>query len=457
MSTFNIVDFYNDTQPEPQYNLKISDLLALDSISIFRSDISKYLFPLSISENDLSEIAKNENSLKNYANIICKYINVHGFFYYVEINENKTNPSTSNTYISSKMKLTHKTTSEKNQYFKNHKYSNMNPNTKFTSHILKNNFKINYFENMDSFTSIIIHTNFFNMDAISMTTQKIFIYLLDKFENTIIQKQKSENNMRKRGTLNANSNSNSEKSLKKMTSVRNMLTKLQEKSIELKKENKIDDKTKYSFYKNYKNMILWSVSVIAFIGIVEVVGQQVYDESATSGFIDWGVNKLMNIYTELPLETVTNYTARAQAALIQAVGSIYSIFGSFKNLILQDNYGKASQNVDTEETSMYAPTAQEFQSSENIIVNLALNGIRQGYANATNILQNINLGNQVALYVPNTQHMAFDPTTQSEYSLSTQIGTFIPSSGPEFGSMGRILTNIGARTASTAIQLYGKS
>lgn len=184
-------------------------------------------------------------------------------------------------------------------------------------------------------------------------------------------------------------------------------------------------------------MVLWSASIVMFIGLVDVFSYQMYDES----FINWGIEKLLNVYAELPTSTVTNYAAQAQTALIQAVGSIYTVFSSFKNAILvqSENVSSANQSLSNsgvsqiyEEEPLDKTSGQYLNSTENIIFALAKNGIQKGFEQASSLISNLDMENRVALYVPSPLG-TFVSLPQSPFAASnivTQIGTFVPSGPP---------------------------
>jgi hypothetical protein len=423
MNTFNIVEFYSGKSSIPNYMLSISDILSLNYFSILHTDITKYLFPVDIAEQDLNQILNSTTCLKNYIKVITNYLSVYGYQYKINI-INKISNSNNNAnsqYKSGNVNIVQKTSKQKKEFYDNQIYGKNFAHTSIPT-ILFNNFKINYFENIDAFTSIIAHTNYLNLDSISTITQKLFIKLLDLLEKTIISNpiNLSPNTLNKM---------NSQNIKVKIGQVKNMITQLQNKSFEIK--NTLSPENKYRFFRNYKKMLLWSASIVMFIGLVDVVSYQMYDES----FINWGIEKLLNVYAELPTSTVANYATRAQATLIQAVGSIFTVFSSFKNAILAQTENAASANQYPEfedEQPLDQSSGQYLNSTENIIIALARNGLEKGFSQASSIISNLDVENRVALYVPSPlgtlgslPQSPFSPT-----NILTQIGTFVPSGPP---------------------------
>lgn len=429
MNTFNIVEFYSGKSSIPNYMLSISDILSLNYFSILHTDITKYLFPVDIAEEDLNQILNSTTCLKNYIKAITNYLSVYGYQYNINI-INKISNSNNNAnsqYKSGNVNIVQKTTEQRKLFYNNQIYGkNFTYNSIPT--ILLNNFKINFFENIDAFTSIIVHTNYFNLNTIPTITQKLFIKLLEILEKTIISNPINQS----QNTLNK---INSQNIKIKIGQVKNMITQLQNKSYEIK--NTLSPENKYRFFRNYKKMLLWSASIVMFIGLVDVVSYQMYDES----FINWGIEKLLNVYAELPTSTVANVASRAQATLIQAVGSIFTVLTSFKNAILAQTENASSANqyspnsgvsVIEEEQPLEQSSGQYLNSTENIILALARNGLEKGFAQASSIISNLDVENRVALYVPSPLG-TFGSLPQSPFSptnILTQIGTFVPAGPP---------------------------
>lgn len=437
MNTFNIVEFYSGISVIPTYMLSISDILSLNFISILHTDITKYLFPVDIEQQELLQIMNSPICIKNYAQVITNYLTVYGYQYKVNLINKipNSNANSNSQYKSGNVNIIQKTVEQRTEFYSNQIYGK-NFTYDSIKTILLNKFKINYFENIDAFSSIIIHTNYFNLDSISVITQKLFISLLDLLEKTIVSNPINKKQNNRNSNRSSNRNILNSKNIKiKIENVKIMISQLQSKTFEIK--NKLSPNNKYKFFRNYKKMVLWSASIVMFIGLVDVFSYQMYDES----FINWGIEKLLNVYAELPTSTVTNYAAQAQTALIQAVGSIYTVFSSFKNAILvqSENVSSANQSLSNsgvsqiyEEEPLDKTSGQYLNSTENIIFALAKNGIQKGFEQASSLISNLDMENRVALYVPSPLG-TFVSLPQSPFAASnivTQIGTFVPSGPP---------------------------
>jgi hypothetical protein len=426
LASFNISEFYLDRIPEPRYGMKVSDILAIDSLAIFHTDISKFLFPLDIEKKYLEEIINNKDSLYNYSSLICKYLSVYGFFY----KSGNKNINEVQGKLGSKISIARPNKANILNYYKKNNFYMILKNSTIIKKILENNFKINIFENIDAFTSIIIHSSYLDMDDVSKTCQKCFITLIDKYEK-LFMLTANDPKQNKAANINAQLSKN------KISQIKVLLSNLQKKTVDLKttdlktQDIKIYNDNKYLLYSNYKKMILWSSSILVLVSIVEIIGFQYYNQS----FLDWGIGKLLSFSFDVPAQAARGVINSATKSAISIIGSIYGVFANFKNLVVSSDVLRKTSNSYPE--SQYEQTPN---SSENIIMNLATNAIQSGFRNGSKIIQNINLGNQVALYVPSVQGI-FNPETQSPYSLTEHIGTFVPSS-LEYGTYLKTLAGL---------------